>query len=203
MNIGVIGCGRMGRSLGLAMERIGHAVMFGSRHPERLPEALTLRGTYRDAALFADVIILATPWEHTSASLEAAGRLDEKIVLSCVNPATDDSPLAIGHVTSAAEEIARWASRARVIEAFNGTYAEAVDLAPRQSSETVLYCGDDPGAADVVSGLIRALGFDSLNAGPLRNARYLEPLASLIVHLVRTEGYGPLGIHCEWKRGSR
>lgn len=129
-----------------------------------------------------------------------AGPLDHKVVLSCVNPETDDSPLAVGHTSSAAEEIARMIPGARVVEAFNGTYAEAIDLAPRPTSQTVMYCGDDALARQLVASVIRRLGFDALDAGPLRNARYLEPLAALVVHLVRKAGYGPMGIHQEWKR---
>ena len=58
----------------------------------------------------------------------------------------------------------------------------------------------DRDALDTVGALIRRLGFDALDAGPLRNARYLEPLAQLVVYLVRTVGYGPMGIHHEWPR---
>lgn len=186
----------MGLALGSALARTGDVVRFASRNPERIAGAVPLR----DAAAGADLVVLATAWHETKEILDAAGPLDQKIVLSCVNPETDDSPLAVGHTTSAAEEIGRMIPGARVVEAFNGTYAQAIDLAPGPSSQTVMYCGDDAVARQVVASVIRRLGFDALDAGPLRNARYLEPLAALVVYLVRKAGYGPLGIHQEWKR---
>ena len=191
MKIGVLGGGRMGTALGGALERIGHQVMTGSRRTGK---------SHREAAIFGDVLVLATRWEDTQRILEECGPFDSKVLISCVNPETDDEPLVVGHTTSAAEEIARWAPGAKVVEAFNGLYAEWLDLAPAASSQTVLYCGDDAAARETVRSLIVALGFDALDAGPLRNARYLEPMTSLLVYLVRVAGYGPTGIHAEWKR---
>ena len=206
MKVSVLGCGRMGMAVGSALARTGDEVRFASREPERVAEILrehNVRGSVapiQGAAVDADLVVLATAWHDTRAILAAAAPLDGNVILSVVNPETDDAPLAIGHTTSAAEEIARLAPGARVVEAFNGTYAQAIDLAPAASSQTVMYCGDDADARDLVGSVIRRLGFDALDAGPLRNARYLEPLAALVVYLVRTAGYGPLGIHQEWKR---
>jgi len=198
----------MGIAVGSALARTGDEVRFVSRDPERVTSILrqrSIRATaapLRRAAVDADLVVLATAWHDTQAVLAAAAPLDGKVILSVVNPETDDSPLAIGHSTSAAEEIARLAPGARVVEAFNGTYAQAIDLAPQATTQTVMYCGDDAAARDLVASVIRRLGFDALDAGPLRNARYLEPLAALVVYLVRTAGYGPLGIRQEWKRSA-
>ena len=38
-----------------------------------------------------------------------------------------------------------------------------------------MYCGDDQNAKEVAATLIRDVGFDPVNAGPLRIARYIEP----------------------------
>lgn len=196
----------MGIALGAALSRIGEQVTFTTRDPARVAAlcrnaAIDARVGSHDALSTSDLIVLATLWEETRQMLDAAPPFDGKIVLSCVNPSTRDNPLSIGHTSSAGEQISIWAAGARVVEAFNGTYAEAVDLAPDlPGQETVLYCGDDDDARDTVGGLIRRLGFDALDAGPLRNARYLEPLAQLAVYLVRAKGYGPLGIHQEWPR---
>ena len=200
MKFGIIGSGRMGTALGSALERVGHQVMFGSRDESRRHESQRLAGTYREASRYGEAVILATPWPYTISALEQADGLAGKVLLSCVNPETDDSPLAIGHTTSAAEEIARRVPKAHIVEAFNGIYAAAIDLTPAPSKATVAYCTDDPSARELAAMLIRSFGFDALDCGPLRNARYLEPLASLTVYLVRQAGYGPLGIHCEWKR---
>jgi 8-hydroxy-5-deazaflavin:NADPH oxidoreductase len=203
MKIGILGTGKMGTALGRAFARLGHDVVFGTSDPERgarlNPGARVV--SHRDAAEHGEMLVLATRWENTEEVLRASAPFDGKVLMSCVNPATETEALAVGHTTSAAEEIARWAPTARVVEAFNGTYSEAVNLSPENpTGETVFLCGDDDAARRAVADLTKALGFDPLDAGPLRNARYLEPLAALVVYLVRKAGYGPLGIHQEWKR---
>ncbi|MGH9765221.1 MAG: NADPH-dependent F420 reductase, partial [Blastocatellia bacterium] len=55
---------------------------------------------------------------------------------------------------------------------------------------TVFYCGDDSSAKMVVKGLIEEIGYEAIDAGPLRNARYLEPLAELVVQLGIPLGMG-------------
>ncbi|MBV8518754.1 MAG: NAD(P)-binding domain-containing protein [Acidobacteria bacterium] len=206
MQVAVVGSGRMGMAMGLALSRIGDDVRFTSRDPARVAAALRARGAdlpagpQRDAC-DAELIVLATGWAETRAALEAASPRDGTIVLTCVNPEPEDLPLAGARVTSAAEEIARWAPRTRVVEAFNMVYAEAVDLAPHGApAQTVLYCGDDADARAAVADRIRRLGFDALDAGPLTNARELEATSRLLVYLVRVAGYGPLGIHPRWIR---
>jgi len=51
---------------------------------------------------------------------------------------------------------------------------------------TVLVAGDDPAGKDIVRKLAEGIGFDSVDAGPLKSARYLEPLGMLNITL----GYG-------------
>ena len=206
--IGVIGGGKMGIALGSAFARAGHEVRFGSREPERVMERLrTSRvqagiGTHREAVEFGEVIVLATRWEETAQILEEAGDFEGKVLLSCTNPATETEAVAVGHTTSAAETIAGWAPTARVVEAFVDIYSEFLNDAPDFNTPvpTVLYCGDDADARGVAGGLIAGLGFDGLDAGPLRNARYMEPLAALVVYFVRKRGFGPRGIAHQWKR---
>lgn len=192
----------MGVALGAALARIGESVQFASRKPGR-EIAPGVKSCAFDDLATADLIVLATLWEDTRSLLGHAPPLEGKVVMSCVNSSTRDTPITVGLTNSAAEEIARWAPGARVVEAFNGTYAEAVDLAPNlPERQTVLYCGDDREARDTIGSLIRRLGFDALDAGPLRSARFLEPLAQLVVYLVRQAGYGPMGIHHVWPRAA-
>jgi predicted dinucleotide-binding enzyme len=54
-----------------------------------------------------------------------------------------------------------------------------------------VYCGDDAGAKEVAAGLIRDVGFDPVDAGPLRIARYAEPFALLVAHLTYEGEGGP------------
>lgn len=206
MKVGILGAGRMGFALGSAFFRLGDSVAFGTRTPARIRELCRRNGvaaaaaTPRDAALFGDVIVLATTWQRTADCLRQAAPLDGKVLITCVSPTDDEERLLVGHSSSAAEEIAKLAPEARVVEAFNATYAEAIDAAPDPPQQAVLYCSDDADAARSVREIILRFGFEPLDAGPLQNARYLEPLAALMVHLVRVTGYGPLGIRQRWLR---
>jgi predicted dinucleotide-binding enzyme len=55
---------------------------------------------------------------------------------------------------------------------------------------TMLYCGDDGDSKSVVSQLIRETGFEPIDAGPLKSARYLESVAMLMIQLGRVQGMG-------------
>jgi predicted dinucleotide-binding enzyme len=50
---------------------------------------------------------------------------------------------------------------------------------------------DDPEAKRTVSQLSNELGFETIDAGPLRQARLLEPLAMLWISLAYAQGLGP------------
>jgi 8-hydroxy-5-deazaflavin:NADPH oxidoreductase len=211
MKVGVLGAGVMGAALGKYLAGLGRAVMFGSRTPEKargLPRLSGFRnevGTYREAVAYGDLIVLATRWAHTREVVEESGPFYGKILLDCTNPETPDARgLVLGHTTSGAEEVAKWARGARVVKAFNHVYAELLDAGPRfyGGSATVFYCGDDAEAKACVARLAEEGGFDPVDAGPLRNARYLEPAAQLMVQLVRVQAMGPSDVALKLLRRS-
>ncbi|PYS49239.1 MAG: hypothetical protein DMG13_23915 [Acidobacteria bacterium] len=192
MNIGIIGAGKMGAGLGRLWAKHGHHVMFSySRTPEKLDKlvreigAHARSGTPEDAVHFADVLLLAVPWEEIKDALSAAGALNGKTLISCVNP-FGPRGLEVGLSTSAAEEISRLASDATVVEAFNTTFAGILHSRAHlfgSNMPTVFYCGDDRDAKRTAAELIRDAGLQPVDAGALENARYIEPLAMLMVEL--------------------
>ncbi|MDP2158437.1 MAG: NADPH-dependent F420 reductase [Nitrospirota bacterium] len=195
MKIGVIGSGNMGSGLGKIWAMKGHSVIFSySRSQEKLnslaaslPKAKA--GTPVEAAQ-ADVILLSVHWPDVPDALKQAGTLNNKIVVDCTNPLNSDlSGLVIGHMTSAAEEIARMAPGARVVKAFNTAFAQVYEEKSRlfgSRRASMFFCGDDAEAKTVVAKLISDVGFDPVDCGPLTAARLLEPLAMLVITL----GYG-------------
>jgi predicted dinucleotide-binding enzyme len=58
------------------------------------------------------------------------------------------------------------------------------------SKAVLFYCGDDAGAKGVVAELASGIGFDAQDAGPLTQARLLEPFALLWISLAVMHGYG-------------
>jgi len=212
LKIGVLGTGVMGAALGRYVAGNGHMLMFGSRTPdkarglaERIGPDVSV-GTYSEAVEFGELVVIATRWAHTRDVIDSSGPFGGKILLDCTNPETPDARgLVIGHTTSGAEEIARWAAGARVVKAFNHIYAELLDSGSRFGSDnaTVFYCGDDREAKEIVAGLVSEGGFDPVDAGPLQNARYLEPAAQLIVQLVRVLEMGPSNVAFKLLRRAR
>ena len=61
----------------------------------------------------------------------------------------------------------------------------------RKQRPSLLYCGDDKQARRVAVQLIRDVGFDPVDAGPLRMARNLEPFTLLIAQLAYEGKEGP------------
>ena len=144
----------------------------------------------RNAASDADAVVLATAYGDAVKALEAAGDLRGKVVIDITNPLTADyMGLTLGHSTSAAEEIAKAVPGAEVVKAFNTVFAQVLaDGADFGAGRkvTVFYAGDSERAKQTARALAESMGFDTVDAGGLKNARYLEPLAGLNIYL----GYG-------------
>lgn len=200
VKIAVLGTGNVGRALGCRWAKAGHEVFFGARDPESEETGAVMSqagptarlGSCSDAMAASEAILLAIPWDQTRQVLEAAGDLEGKIVMDCINPLTSDlSGLELGFDTSAAEQIAEWFPTSRVVKAFNTLSAATMEDAKYGEQQACMfYCGDDAEAKGTVKELAQQLGFDAIDCGPLKLSRQLEPLAMLYVHLAVFEGWG-------------
>lgn len=201
MNIAILGAGNVGGALGKGWASKGHAIYFGVPEPQSEKTRALLKsiganvraGTVQEAVANAEVVVLATPWPATQDAIRAAGQLKNKIIIDCTNPLLPDlSGLAIGHTTSAAEQVAEWAASTRVVKAFNTTGAGNMTK-PRYGDSGITMCiaGDDAAAKSTAMKLAQDLGFEPLDAGPLKNARLLEPFAMLWIYLAVKQGLGP------------
>ncbi|HXY21270.1 MAG TPA: NADPH-dependent F420 reductase [Burkholderiaceae bacterium] len=192
MKVTVIGSGNMGSALAKQIAKAGHSLVVTGRNSTKAKDlAQTLGATYRatDAAQGADVVVLATPYNEALSALRAAGGLQGKIVVDISNPLTPDfMGLTIGHSTSAAEQIQKAFPEAKVVKAFNTVFAQVLAQGAKLHEATVpvFFASDDASAKETVKALIQSIGFSPIDAGPLKNARYLEPLAGLNIYL----GYG-------------
>lgn len=137
---------------------------------------------HADVAEGTDVLILAVPYASAADALRMVRHTGGKAVIDISNPMNDDmSGLVVGQTTSAAEEIQRAVPEARLVKAFNTVFAQVLGAGGGGNRETVqvFYAGDDAGAKDTVKRLIESMDFEPVDAGPLANARYLEPLGML------------------------
>ena len=197
MNIGILGAGRVGGTLGRLWTSKGHQVMFGVRDPNGSKTQALLAdigpaaraGSPAEAVAFGDVALLAVSWAGAREVIEQAGPWTGKILIDATNrlapPTPDDAP-------SAAEDVARWAMNARVVKAFNATGSGNMTAAPYGTQKVDIFlCGDDALAKAVVADLIVGSGFDPVDCGPLANASLVESLAKLWMQLAFAMGNGP------------
>ena len=128
--------------------------------------------------------------------MKSAGDLTCKIVIDATNPLKADlSGLEVGHTTSGAEELAKKVPKAKIVSAFNTVPSEPLfgvyEARRKARRPSLVYCGDDARSKGVAAGLIRDWGFEPVDAGPLRIARYTEPFALLMAQLAYEGTDGP------------
>lgn len=204
MRIGILGSGLMGGKLGTLFARAGHEVVFSYARSEQKLKRLAgeagtnaRAGTPAEAAQDADAVLLAVHWLRVGEVLRQAGDLSGKVLVTCSLPMdAEDTGLAVAHTASGAEVLARLVPTARVVAAFQTVPSEVLfgvfeGRRRKANRPGLVYCGDDAGAKELVAGLIRDVGFDPVDAGPLRVARYAEPFALLVAQLAYEGEGGP------------
>jgi 8-hydroxy-5-deazaflavin:NADPH oxidoreductase len=195
MKITVIGAGNMGSAFVKQLTRAGHQVSVTARDSAKAAQVAAANPGARavpvaGAAAGADAVVLATGYRDAVAALKSVGDLRGQVVVDITNPLTADyMGLTIGHSTSAAEEIAKAVPGAEVVKAFNTVFAqvlaEGADFGNGRKV-SVFVAGDSERAKQAAGALAESMGFAVVDAGGLKNARYLEPLAGLNIYL----GYG-------------
>ena len=203
MNIAIIDAGNVGGTLGLAWaKKAGHEICFGVREPKADKTQTLLRaiggkaraGTAAEAAAFSDTIVLATPWPATEAAIRAMGSLKGKVILDATNPLTrgpDGIALEIGHAISGGEKVQGWAAGASVFKTLNTTgFGNMANPVFNGVKSVMFVAGDDAANKPKVIDLVGELGFEVVDAGPLRNARLLEAHGLLWIDLALARGQG-------------
>ncbi len=199
MRIAILGAGALGSALAPRLAASGHAVALSfHRDPQALAALAGDLGVSHGApnavVRDAEVIVLAVPWNAVPEALDAAGDLAGKILWDCTNPLLADfSGLSIGTTTSAGEEVARMAPRARVIKGIPPMAALLASATPTIAGRApaVFVAGNDDEAKRVVTELLAALPCEVTNAGDLTAARVIEPAMLLLVRLAYGLGHGP------------
>ena len=211
MRIGILGSGLMGGKLGTLFARAGHDVVFSYARSEQKLKKLAwdakgnaLAGTPAEAARDADALLLAVHWSRVDDVLWQAGEVSGKVIVTCSLPMNaDDTDLVIAHTSSGAETLATKVPKAHIVAAFGTVPSEVlfgVYAARRRAKRpSLVYCGDEARAKRVAAGLIRDVGFEPTDAGPLRAARYTEPFTLLVARLAYEGAGGPeLAYRFEW-----
>jgi hypothetical protein len=199
MSIAILGAGNMAKGLAGLFAKAGYKVVIGARDVAKAQALAASVGhdargdAIAAAAKSAEVIVLAVPFDAAAATLAAAGDVAGKTIVDISNPLTADyMGLTIGHTTSAGEEIQKLAPKAKVVKAFNTIFAQVLQNGGKAAGRptTVFVAGDDASANGAVEVIARKAGFDVVQTGGLKLARYLEPLAGLNIALGYARGLG-------------
>ena len=180
MRIAILGTGNVGTALGDHLAKAGHEVTFGSRNPEENPGSVS----QSDAVASSELVVTAIPGVAVLPTLEAIGEdvLGDKIVLDPSVAINADMSLAFPN-DSHARQIQERFPRAKVVKSLN-TMNVALMIDPLESVQhaTVFLSGDDADAKQVVTGLLRDLGWNDqhvLDLGGVETATGTEHAAPL------------------------
>jgi len=152
-----------------------------------------------EASWEADIIILAVPF---AAEKELAPKIapvtNGKIVISISNPITPDfEGLLLPEQSSAGEELQQLLPHAKVVKAFNTTFA--ANFGQPIFDGNVADCflaGNDPEAVEQTARLVKAVGFRPVVAGDITKSRTLENMQILLMQLGIKNHYN---WHAGWK----
>jgi len=203
VRVGILGSGLMGGKIGTIFARAGHDVLFSYARTRKKLEGLARNaggsaraGSPRQAAQHGEVVLLAVHWSRVDDVLSQAGNLSGKLVITCTLPMNAaDTKLVLGNTTSGAEAVAARLPRADVVAAFQTVPSEVLfgvfDARAKATRPSLVYCGGKRSGKRVAATLIDDVGFDPVDAGPLRIARYMEPFALLMAQLAYGGKGGP------------
>lgn len=186
--VAIIGTGRMGGAFGKTFASAGYKIIYGSRSPSDAKVKDVVKATagssalsQKEAAAKASIIILATPWGATEETLKSMGDLTGKLILDPTNAISfgkDGAGLSVD--TSGGELVRDWAKGASVVKAFNTVgYFVIADPKVLGDKVAVFLASDDAAAKSKVSDMVKAMGFEAVDVGPMKSARVLEGMSTL------------------------
>ncbi len=183
MNIGIVGSGDIGRTLGRLWAKAGHRILWSFSHDQHKLEQLAAECgngskavTPYEAVSHAEMVLFSVPWRAVDDALKHIGRFEGQAVIDTTNPYIDDEM----HVQqfdedySSSECVSKKMINAKVIKAFNTLKDET--LWDRSGKGLVIFmAGDYPLMKKKVAQLIEDAGFVPLDVGPLREGKKQEP----------------------------
>lgn len=188
MNIGIIGSGNVGSTLGEIWAKAGHQVMFSfSRHPERLQTLATrigstaMSGTSAEAVNFADVVLFAPNFWLAQEAIAQAGSLAGKIVIDATNPyrwgENGSIVRMVSENISGAETLQKLMPGARLVKAYSSFQPSTLWRSAEHSLDrrlAIAIASDDEAAKTIVAQLAEDSGGRPFELGSLRNASLME-----------------------------
>jgi len=203
MNIGILGSGDVGRTLGAGFAAHGHAVTLGTRSPDRdelqrwAYDTGASVASFSEAADFGHILVLAVGWDGVENALRLADpdHFAGKTVLDATNPldfSDGTLRLAVSGDDSSGERVQGWLPSAHVVKCFNTVGAGLmVDPDLPGGPPTMFLCGNDAHAKTTATEVLDAFGWEAVDLGGIEQSRYLDALAVIwITHAMRSGSRG-------------
>jgi predicted dinucleotide-binding enzyme len=200
MQIGVLGSGVTGQTIGTKLIQLGHEVMLGSRDEANPPAVAwahdagqhALYGTFANAASFGEIIFNCTLGMASMNALQMAGveNLRGKILIDTANPIdrqTDRWTLTVCNTDSLGEQIQRAFPETRVVKTLNTVNTNVmVDPAKLLDRTHVFVSGNDIEAKATVVRILRDwFGWkEIIDLGGIESSRSVE-MYVLLWHSLR------------------
>ena len=195
MKVGVLGSGTVGQTLAVGFLKHGHQVLVGTRDPKAddvvkwaAKTSAARVGTFAEAAKFGDLLVIAVLARVVEDVIRMAGaeNFRGKVLIDTNNPISDAPPVDgvlqyfTAQNTSLGEKIQALLPEAKVVKTFNSVGAGLM-INPHfeQGTPTMFFCGNDAGAKQQVSDIIRQFGWEPFDCGSIVGARAIEPLCIL------------------------
>lgn len=194
MKVGVLGSGMVGQTLAAGFLKHGHQVLVGTRDANAEDVVKWAGktgievGTFAEAAKFGDLLVISVLARVVEDVIRTAGvgNFRGKVLIDTNNPITDGPPVDgvlqyfTAQNTSLGEKIQALLPEAKVVKTFNSVGAGLM-INPHfeQGTPTMFLCGNDAGAKQQVSDIIRQFGWEPFDCGTIVGARAIEPLCIL------------------------
>ncbi|MCX6152083.1 MAG: NAD(P)-binding domain-containing protein [Ignavibacteriales bacterium] len=196
MNVGIIGSGVVGQQLGLGFLKSGYKVKIGTRDAPKLNDWLNTAGvnasvgSFKDAASFGELIVLATSWAGIESAINLAGKenFKGKVTIDVTNPLdfSQGAPpkFAASLGNSLGEQIQRWLPDTKIVKAFNTISAFCMINPKREEGMPDLFiAGNENEAKKIVSDIAQNWGWISvIDLGEIPMAYWLETFAMLWIY---------------------
>lgn len=195
------GTGPEGLGLAVRFAVAGHAIIIGSRVPERaqeatakvrakVPQAQVEGRVNQEAVAEGEIVVVTIPFAGHHDTLEAlAPVIGAKMVIDVVSPLVFEGgqiralPVPEG---SAAQQAQALLPQAAVVAAFHHLDASSLMRIEKPLEADVVVCGDHPQAKLRTMALAEQIaGVRALDGGPLANSRYLEEFTAVLLSLNR------------------
>lgn len=192
--VGIIGSGAVAKSLGNGFLKYGYEVMLSSRDTSKLAEwkeqggNAAYTGSFREAASFGDIIVLAVLGRAASDAIEDAGVqfLNGKTVIDTTNP-IDEAPAVDGVLKfttslneSLMEQLQERFPGLNFVKAFNSVgNNNMVNPTFKEGKPSMFICGNNEGAKKEVKAILDQFGWETEDMGKAVAARAIEPLCIL------------------------